>query len=104
MQPARDARRHDGRRQHGRTSNLAPIVDDDQPLFEQDAGTRLQPNDRRAVRGDVVRTAAHSIGDPGVIEPFTLPTCVKFPSPSYVRSTTPITDSIGPPGPAGWVP
>src|SRR6185295_6452684 len=54
----------DLRRQHGRTSNLATIVDDDEPLFEHDAGRRLQVNDRRAVRGDVVGAAAHSIGDP----------------------------------------
>ena len=53
---------HDWGWQHRRAPDLAALVDDDQPFFDQDARPGLQARDRRAVGVHLTRAEALSIG------------------------------------------
>ena len=52
---------HDWGWQHRRAADLAGLVDDDQPLFEQDAWPGVQLCDRRAVGVHLIRAEALAV-------------------------------------------
>jgi len=49
---------HHRRGHHDRRPDFTSVVDDHQPLFEQDTGSRLKPNDACTVGVDFICTGA----------------------------------------------
>ena len=60
---------HHGQRAARDAPNLLAVVDNHQPLFENDSGTGLGDGDRRAVLSDLVRPEPRSVGAHAVDRP-----------------------------------